>query len=68
MPVNTAPVLDQIDNMLKSQPPTGRAAGYLRKVKDLLQKPEIDAEGNTLKTFVPEDRLRALLRVICAPF
>ena len=60
MPVNTAPVLDQIDTMLKTQPPTGRAAGYLRKVKDLLQKPEIDAEGNTLKTFVPEDRLPIL--------
>jgi hypothetical protein len=57
VPVNTAPVLNQIDNMLKTQPPTGRAAGYLRKIKDLLQKPEIDAEGNTLKTFVPEDRL-----------
>jgi len=60
VPVNTAPVLDQIDTMLKTQPPTGRAAGYLRKVKDLLQKPEIDAEGNTLKTFVPEDRLPIL--------
>jgi len=30
VPVNTAPVLNQIDNMLKTQPPTGRAAGYLR--------------------------------------
>ena len=57
VPVNTAPVLNQIDNMLKTQPPTGRAAGYLRKIKDLLQKPGIDAEGNQLKELVPEDRL-----------
>jgi hypothetical protein len=57
VPVNTAPVLSQIDNMLKTQPPSGRAAGYLRKIKDLLQKPGIDAEGNQLKELVPEDRL-----------
>jgi hypothetical protein len=57
VPVNTAPVLNQIDSMLKTQPPTGRAAGYLRKIKDLLQRPEIDAEGNELKTFMPENRL-----------
>lgn len=57
VPVDTAPVLNQIDSMLKTQPPTGRAAGYLRKIKDLLQRPEIDAEGNELKTFMPENRL-----------
>jgi hypothetical protein len=57
VPVNTQPVLDQIDNMLKTQPPTGTAAGYLRKIKDLIQRPDIDAEGNVLKTFKPEDRL-----------
>jgi hypothetical protein len=57
VPVNTAPVLSEIDSMLKTQPPTGKAAGYLRKVKDLLQRPEIDVDGNELKTFRPEDRL-----------
>lgn len=57
VPVNTAPVLNQIDGMLKTQPPTGRAAGYLRKIKDLLQRPELDVEGNELKTFMPENRL-----------
>jgi len=57
VPVNTQPVLDQIDNMLKTQPPTGKAAGYLRKIKDLIQRPDIDQEGNVLKTFKPEDRL-----------
>lgn len=57
VPVNTAPVLSEIDSMLKTQPPTGKAAGYLRKVKDLLQRPEIDINGNELKTFRPEDRL-----------
>lgn len=57
VPVNTQPVLDQIDNMLKTQPPTGKASGYLRKIKDLIQRPDIDAEGNVLKTFKPEDRL-----------
>jgi hypothetical protein len=57
VPVDTAPVLNQIDNMLKTQPPTGRAAGYLRKIKDLLQRPEIDVDGNELKTLMPENRL-----------
>jgi hypothetical protein len=57
VPVNTAPVLSEIDSMLKTQPPTGKAASYLRKVKDLLQRPEIDVDGNELKTFRPEDRL-----------
>jgi hypothetical protein len=57
VPVNTQPVLDQIDNMLKTQPPTGKASGYLRKIKDLIQRPDIDQEGNVLKTFKPEDRL-----------
>lgn len=57
VPVNTAPVISQIDNMLKTQPPTGKAAGYLRKIKDLLQRPEIDVDGNELKTFMPENRL-----------
>jgi hypothetical protein len=57
VPVNTAPVLSEIDSMLKTQPPTGKAAGYLRKVKDLLQRPEIDVDGNQLNTFRPEDRL-----------
>lgn len=57
VPVDTAPVLNQIDNMLKTQPPTGKAAGYLRKIKDLLQRPEIDIDGNELKTFMPENRL-----------
>lgn len=57
VPVDTAPVLNQIDSMLKTQPPTGRAAGYLRKIKDLLQRPEIDVDGNELKTFMPENRL-----------
>lgn len=57
VPVDTAPVLNQIDSMLKTQPPTGRAAGYLRKIKDLLQRPELDVDGNELKTFMPENRL-----------
>jgi hypothetical protein len=57
VPVNTAPVLSEIDSMLKTQPPTGKAAGYLRKVRDLLQRPEIDINGNELNTFRPEDRL-----------
>ena len=57
VPVNTQPVLNQIDNMLRTQPPTGKASGYLRRVRDLLQRPEIDAEGNVLNTFRAEDRL-----------
>ena len=57
VPVNTQPVLEQIDNMMRTQPPTGTAARYLRRVRDLLQRPEIDAEGNVLNTFRAEDRL-----------
>lgn len=57
VPVNTQPVLDQIDNMMRTQPPTGTASRYLRRVRDLLQRPEIDAEGNVLNTFRAEDRL-----------
>jgi hypothetical protein len=57
VPVNTQPVLDQIDNMMRTQPPTGKAAGYLRRVRDLLQRPEIDVQGNVLNTMRAEDRL-----------
>lgn len=60
VPVNTAPVLSSIDNMLKTQPPTGTAAKYLNRVKSLLEKPGIDETGQPLKTMVPEDRLPVL--------
>ena len=60
VPVNTAPVLSGIDNMLKTQPPTGTAARYLNKIKSLLEKPGIDEAGQPLKTMVPEDRLPVL--------
>lgn len=60
VPVNTAPVLSGIDNMLKTQPPTGTAAKYLNRVKSLLEKPGIDEAGQPLKTMVPEDRLPVL--------
>ena len=60
VPVNTAPVLSGIDNMLKSQPPTGTAAKYLKRVKSLLEKPSVDLDGNPLKEMVPEDRLPLL--------
>jgi hypothetical protein len=57
VPVNTEPVLNQIDNMMATQPPTGKAAGYLRRIRDLLQRPEIDINGNPLNTMRAEDRL-----------
>lgn len=57
VPVNTQPVLEQIDNMMRTQPPTGKAAGYLRRIRDLLQRPEIDINGNPLNTMRAEDRL-----------
>jgi hypothetical protein len=60
VPVNTQPVLSSIDNMLKSQPPTGTATKYLNRVKSLLEKPGIDEAGQPLKTMVPEDRLPLL--------
>lgn len=63
VPVNTQPVLDQVDNMLRTQPPTGKAASYLRRIRDMLQRPGIDEAGNTLETFVPEDRLPVLQNV-----
>ena len=51
VPVNTNPVLSQIDNMLKTQPPSGVAAGFLRKIKTLLTRndiPAVDKEGNQI--------------------
>jgi len=57
VPVNTQPVLDSIDNLLKTQPPTGTAAKYLTRVRSLLVKPDIDEAGNPLKTMGYEDRL-----------
>lgn len=57
VPVNTEPVLNQIENMMRTQPPTGKAAGYLRRVRDLLQRPEVDINGNPLNTMRAEDRL-----------
>lgn len=60
VPVNTQPVLDSIDNMLKTQPPTGTAAKYLTRIRSLLVKPDIDEAGNPLKTMGYEDRLPVL--------
>jgi hypothetical protein len=68
VPVNTSPVLSQIDNMLKTQPPSGVAANYLKKIKTLLTRndiPAVDNEGNRILDEAgnavfksgPEDRL-----------
>jgi len=51
VPVNTKPVLNQIDDMLKTQPPSGVAANYLKKIKTLLTRndiPAVDDEGNRI--------------------
>lgn len=51
VPVNTKPVFDQIDNMLKTQPSSGKTAAYLNKIKNLLTRndiPAVDKEGNAL--------------------
>lgn len=51
VPVNTKPVFDQIDNMLKTQPASGKTASYLNKIKNLLTRndiPAVDKEGNAL--------------------
>lgn len=51
VPVNTKPVFDQIDNMLKTQPSSGKTASYLNKIKNLLTRndiPAVDKEGNAL--------------------
>lgn len=49
VPVNTKPVFDQIDNMLKTQPASGKTAAYLNKIKNLITRndiPEVDKFGN----------------------
>lgn len=51
VPVDTKPVFDQIDNMLKTQPSSGKTAAYLNKIKNLLTRndiPAVDKEGNAL--------------------
>lgn len=74
VPVNTSPVISQIDNMLKTQPPSGVAANYLKKIKTLLTRndiPAVDDEGNRILDEAgnavfksgPEDRLPNLQNV-----
>jgi hypothetical protein len=74
VPVNTSPVLSNIDNMLKTQPPSGVAANYLKKIKTLLTRndiPAVDNEGNRILDEAgnavfksgPEDRLPNLQNV-----
>lgn len=49
VPVNTEPVFDQINNMLKTQPASGKTAAYLNKIKNLITRndiPEVDKFGN----------------------
>lgn len=74
VPVNTSPVISQIDNMLKTQPPSGVAANYLKKIKTLLTRndiPAVDNEGNRILDEAgnavfksgPEDRLPNLQNI-----
>jgi hypothetical protein len=62
VPVNTKPVIGQIDSMLKVQPANGKAAAYLKKMKGLLQRevPALDDQGNQITKIGTEDRLPVL--------
>lgn len=62
VPVDTKPVIGQIDSMLKVQPANGKAAAYLKKMKGLLQRevPALDDQGNQITKIGTEDRLPVL--------
>jgi hypothetical protein len=65
VPVNTAPVISQIDNMLKTQPKNGKAAAYLKKMKGLLERdiPALDEQGNEIIKQSVENRLPVLQNI-----
>lgn len=73
VPVDTKPVAQTIDNLLKTQPKNGRAAAYLGKMKKLLERdmpemdpsgvPMVDAQGNIISKPGLENRLPVLQNV-----
>ena len=64
-PVDTAPVISKIDNFLKTQPANGRAASYLKKMKDLFERevPALDEAGQEITKKGIENRLPVLQNI-----
>ena len=65
VPVDTTPVISKIDNFLKTQPANGRAAAYLRKMKNLFERdvPALDETGQEITKKGVENRLPFLQNI-----
>lgn len=65
VPVDTTPVISKIDNFLKTQPANGRAAAYLRKMKNLFERdvPALDETGQEITKKGVENRLPVLQNI-----
>jgi len=65
VPVDTAPVINKIDNFLKTQPANGRAASYLKKMKSLFERevPALDEAGQEITKKGIENRLPVLQNI-----
>lgn len=65
VPVDTAPVINKIDNFLKTQPANGRAASYLKKMKGLFERevPALDEAGQEITKKGIENRLPVLQNI-----
>ena len=62
VPVDTAPVINQIDNLLKTYSPNSKPAAYLKRIKSLFERevPALDEAGNEITKKGIENRLPIL--------
>lgn len=62
VPVDTAPVINQIDNLLKTYSPNSKPAAYLKRIKSLFERevPALDEAGNEITKKGIENRLPVL--------
>jgi hypothetical protein len=62
VPVDTAPVIGKIDNLLKTYSPNSKPAAYLKRIKSLFERevPALDDAGNEITKKGIENRLPVL--------
>jgi hypothetical protein len=62
VPVDTAPVIGKIDNLLKTYSPNSKPAAYLKRIKSLFERevPALDEAGNEITKKGIENRLPVL--------
>jgi hypothetical protein len=62
VPVDTAPVINKIDNLLKTYSPNSKPAAYLNRIKSLFERdiPALDEAGNEITKKGIENRLPIL--------